>query len=48
MLAFLNEVDEDGQNRENEEESEEWVEVIRKHRVLAGRLELMVGAKEVV
>jgi hypothetical protein len=44
MLAFLNDVDED-EGRE-EEESEEWVEVIRKHRVLAGRLELMVGARE--
>jgi hypothetical protein len=42
MLAFLTE-DEEG---EEEEESEEWVEVIRKHRVLAGRLELMVGARE--
>ena len=49
MLAFLNEEgEEDGQDRESQEESEEWVEVIRKHRVLAGRLELMVGAKEVV
>jgi hypothetical protein len=48
MLAFLNEMgEEDDQDRESEEESEEWVEVIRKHRVLAGRLELMVGAKEV-
>jgi hypothetical protein len=31
---------------DGEEEDEEWVEVIRKHRVLAGRLELMVGARE--
>ena len=38
MLAFLND--------EEEEEEEEWVEVIRKHRVLAGRLELMVGARD--
>lgn len=27
-------------------EMEEWVEVIRKHRVLAGKLEVMVGARE--
>lgn len=40
MLAFLNDDDDD------EEEGEEWVEVIRKHRVLAGRLELMVGARD--
>ncbi|KUJ08594.1 Dor1-like protein [Mollisia scopiformis] len=38
ILAFLNEGD--------EETEDEWVEVIRKHRVLAGRLELMVGARE--
>lgn len=31
---------------DEEEESEEWVEVIKKHKVLAGRLETMVGAKE--
>jgi hypothetical protein len=43
ILAFLNDVDE---NDDDEEESEEWVEVIRKHRVLAGKLELMVGSKE--
>ena len=41
ILAFLN----DGE-KEEEEEDEEWVEVIRKHRVLAGRLELMVGARD--
>lgn len=28
------------------EKEEEWVEVVRKHRVLAGRLELMVGGKD--
>lgn len=38
MLAFLSEDEGD----DGDEESEEWVEVIRKHRVLAGRLELMV------
>ena len=43
ILAFLNDVD---IGEENEEESEEWVEVIRKHRVLAGKLELMVGTRE--
>ena len=37
LLAFLG---------EDEEEGEEWVEVVRKHRVLAGRLEVMVGARE--
>jgi len=37
ILAFLDEED---------EEYEEWVEIIKKHRVLAGRLESMVGAKE--
>lgn len=39
ILAFLD--DDDG-----DEENEEWVEVIKKHRVLAGRLESMVGARE--
>jgi hypothetical protein len=43
ILAFLNE---DGDEEGDEDESEEWVEVIRKHRVLAGRLELMVGTKD--
>jgi hypothetical protein len=38
ILAFLED--------EDDETSEEWVEVIKKHRVLAGRLELMVGAKD--
>jgi hypothetical protein len=38
ILAFLGE--------EEDEDEEEWVEVIRKHRVLAGRLELMVGTRE--
>jgi hypothetical protein len=42
ILAFLNKAKE----TEEEEESEEWVEVIRKHRVLAGRLELMVGSRD--
>lgn len=31
---------------DEEEENEEWVDVIKKHKVLAGRLESMVGAKE--
>ena len=44
ILAFLNDADEDDDGEG--EEGEEWVEVIRKHRVLAGRLELMVGARE--
>jgi hypothetical protein len=43
MLAFLNEAEE---TLEEENDGEEWVEVIRKHRVLAGRLELMVGSRE--
>jgi hypothetical protein len=43
MLAFLNEEDE---TSEEDEDSDEWVEVTRKHRVLAGRLELMVGSRE--
>jgi hypothetical protein len=43
MLAFLNEVDGE---EESDEEDGEWVEVIKKHRVLAGRLESMVGARE--
>lgn len=43
ILAFLG----DGDEEEGEsEDDEEWVEVIRKHRVLAGRLELMVGSKD--
>ncbi|KFY41319.1 hypothetical protein V494_03088 [Pseudogymnoascus sp. VKM F-4513 (FW-928)] len=37
ILTFLEEEGED---------TEEWVEVIRKHRVLAGKLESMVGARE--
>ncbi|KAG4428178.1 hypothetical protein IFR05_016340 [Cadophora sp. M221] len=48
LLAFLAESVKDGSDGEDdeEEEDEEWVEVIRKHRVLAGRLELMVGARD--
>lgn len=38
ILAFLADDEQD--------EDDEWVEVVKKHRVLAGRLELMVGAKE--
>jgi hypothetical protein len=41
MLAFLNEDEE-----VDDDESEEWAEVIKKHRVLAGRLESMVGARD--
>ncbi|KAK0122290.1 hypothetical protein ONS95_010537 [Cadophora gregata] len=48
LLAFLGE---NGKNNsedaeEESDEDDEWVEVIRKHRVLAGRLELMVGARD--
>ncbi len=47
LLAFLGEQEEASDDSEKEDDGdEEWVEVIRKHRVLAGRLELMVGAKE--
>ncbi|CZT09418.1 related to Dor1-like family protein [Rhynchosporium graminicola] len=51
LLAFLGGggKDEDGDldvNEEDRDEDEEWVEVIRKHRVLAGRLELMVGSRD--
>ncbi|CZT07477.1 related to Dor1-like family protein [Rhynchosporium agropyri] len=53
LLAFLGgggkDEDEDGDldvNEEDRDEDEEWVEVIRKHRVLAGRLELMVGSRD--
>ncbi|CAL3967026.1 unnamed protein product [Diplocarpon coronariae] len=42
VLAFLGE----GAGDDGDEEEEEWVEVIRRHRVLAGRLESMVGAKD--
>lgn len=45
VLAFLGEVG-DGEEEDSVDEDEEWVEVIRKHRVLAGRLELMVGSKD--
>lgn len=38
ILAFLGEGSEDGE--------EEWVEVIKKHRVLASRLESMVGPRD--
>lgn len=31
---------------EDEEENDDWVEVTRKHRVLAGKLELMVGGRD--
>ena len=41
ILAFLHEDEE-----RDDGESEEWAEVIKKHRVLAGRLESMVGAKD--
>lgn len=40
ILAFLDEEDEDG------EDGEEWVDIIKKHRVLAGKLESMVGARD--
>lgn len=43
LLAFQGEHHEEDSEVE---EDEEWVEVIRKHRVLAGRLELMVAAKD--
>lgn len=56
ILAFLNEKEdesEEGEQKQGEKgesqedkDEEEWVEVIRKHRVLAGRLELMVGARD--
>jgi hypothetical protein len=38
ILAFLDGGDEDGE--------EEWVEVIKKHRILASRLESMVGPRD--
>jgi hypothetical protein len=44
ILAFLGQGDED--TATDEDEDEEWVDVIRKHRVLAGKLELMVGARD--
>jgi hypothetical protein len=31
---------------EDEEENEDWVDVTKKHRVLAGKLELMVGGRD--
>ena len=40
ILAFLHE----NSQAMEEEDEEDWVDVIKKHRVLAGRLELMVGA----
>jgi hypothetical protein len=50
ILAFLERVDDDDDDdhddNKDDEDKEEWVEVIKKHRVLAGRLELMVGARE--
>lgn len=52
VLSLLSEaLKEDGEGLGNDEEDEneedgEWVEVIRKHRVLAGKLELMVGSRE--
>ncbi|TAQ83869.1 hypothetical protein B7494_g7807 [Chlorociboria aeruginascens] len=47
LLAFLGDLTKEGDEEDEEEEEEdEWVEVIKKHRVLAGRLELMVGNRE--
>ena len=46
MLAMLDEDEEDEDEDEEEEEKErdwEWVEVMRKHRVMAGRLELLAS-----
>jgi len=42
LLAFLGKEDDE----DEDEEDGDWVEVVRKHRVLAGRLELMVGSKD--
>lgn len=47
VLAFLEEARDEGEGEEmdeEEEEEEEWVAVVKRHRVLAGRLESMVGA----
>ena len=56
VLAFLEEVtgqdgeddgqdgEDDGDEGEESEEEKEWVEVVRRHREAAGRLESMVGA----
>jgi hypothetical protein len=44
ILAFLNELD--SEEGEEDEDSEEWVEVIKKHRLMAGKLESMVGMRE--
>lgn len=41
ILAFF-----DKQDNEDEDEDEEWAEIIKKHRMLAGRLELMVGSRD--
>ena len=43
MLACLEESDGDGDEDEDEERQEEWIEVIKKHRELAGRLELLAN-----
>ena len=51
---FLADLGQDNQNEENEDDGGEWVEIIRKHRILAGRLENLAsggsvrGAKESV
>jgi hypothetical protein len=45
MLAFLNEIDEEEDETEDEE-SEEWVDIIKKHRLMAGKLESMVGMRD--
>lgn len=47
MLAFLDEEEDDDEDDDDEDEGDaEWVEVIKKHRALAGRLELMVGSRD--
>ncbi|RKF82337.1 Conserved oligomeric Golgi complex subunit 8 [Golovinomyces cichoracearum] len=45
ILSFFSEQNSKN-GEEGKEESEEWAEIIKKHRMLAGRLDSMVGSRE--
>lgn len=45
LLAELDEGSEDSDDEEGSGDGGEWVEVMRKHRVLAGKLESLAGGR---